>query len=134
MKRYLLDTNIIIRFLMADPPRSARIATDLFADAAAGRCLLVLTDVVLAESVYVLRSFYKVPAGRVADLLFQLIRSPGIETDDPKTAQDALARMGASGIDYADCHLAARAAGSDITISTLDRDFRKFDDIRTWPD
>jgi len=55
--RALLDTNILIRHLTGDPPAQAKRATAyLGADHE-----LVLTDLVLAEMVYVLESFYEVP-------------------------------------------------------------------------
>lgn len=51
----LLDTNILIRHLTGDPPAQAKRATRFLA---AGDNLL-LVDVVFAECVYMLESFYE---------------------------------------------------------------------------
>jgi predicted nucleic acid-binding protein len=56
-----VDTNILVRHLTGDPPEQARRASSFLAQAEE----LLLTDLVAAEVVYVLESFYEVPrAGR----------------------------------------------------------------------
>ncbi len=58
-----VDTNILVRHLTADPPDQARRATDFLA---AGHQLM-LADLVVAETIYVLESFYRVPRRQVAE-------------------------------------------------------------------
>src|ERR1019366_5292213 len=64
-----LDTNILIRHLTGDPPQMAARAT---AYLGAGYDLY-LTDLVVAETIYVLESFYEVPRPRVADAIRSLL-------------------------------------------------------------
>jgi predicted nucleic acid-binding protein len=63
--RAFLDTNVLIRHLTGDPPELATRATAALASAER----LLLTDLVLAECVYVLESFYEVERPRVAELM-----------------------------------------------------------------
>jgi len=51
---------------------------------------LLLPDLVVAEMVYVLESFYEVPAGRVAELLRSVIAFAPIRTIDPALLLRAL--------------------------------------------
>lgn len=132
MTRYLLDANLVLRFLRDDAPKHARQAKSLFAEAAAGRCVLVLSAVVLAECVWVLRSFYEVDNAVVAETLTALIGKPGIEADEAALAVDALRRMAETGIDYADCYLAARAVSQDQPVASFDKDFHRFAEVRRW--
>ena len=64
MKAFL-DTNVLIRHLTGDPPDMAERATAALSSAEQ----LLLTDLVLAECVYVLESFYEVERTQVAELM-----------------------------------------------------------------
>ena len=132
MTRRLLDANLVLRFLLDDHRTLSPRASALFREAAEGRCTLVLTDVVLAECVWVLRSFHEESHEQIALVLSSLVTEPGIDTEDTELIVDALERMARTRIDYVDCCLAARAARADVPIASFDRDFRKFDDIRLW--
>jgi len=59
-----VDTNILVRHLTGDPPEQAERATKFLAAADE----LLLADLVVAEVVDVLESFYQVPRQRVAEL------------------------------------------------------------------
>ena len=132
MIRYVLDANIVLRLLRDDHPKHSSQARALFADAAAGRCELILPQVVLAECVWVLRSFYATEPAAIAEPLLTLINAPGIVADEPAVASDALRRMSTTKLDYIDCYVAARAANSQDAVASFDRDFRKFQDVRCW--
>ncbi len=71
-----LDTNVLIRHFTGDPPDMAARATA----ALAGADELLLADLVVAECVYVLESFYEVPRERVAELMRAAIGLPSIKT------------------------------------------------------
>jgi predicted nucleic acid-binding protein len=71
-----LDTNVLIRHLTGDPPEMAARATAALKDEEQ----LLLTDLVLAECIYVLESFYEVERPRVAELMRSAIALPSIET------------------------------------------------------
>ena len=66
MARLLLDTNVIIRFLTGDHPAHSPRSRSLFTRAAAGDVTLLVTDLALAETVWVLQSFYKLDRGAIA--------------------------------------------------------------------
>jgi PIN domain len=74
-----LDTNVLIRHLTGDPPEMAARATT----ALAGEEQLLLTDLLLAECVYVLESLYVVEHSRIAELMRSVIAFPSIDTVDP---------------------------------------------------
>jgi hypothetical protein len=59
-------------------------------NALAGADGLLLADLILAESVYVLESFYEVPRERVAELLRAAIALPAIKTLDAPALLRAL--------------------------------------------
>ncbi|TWT88877.1 tRNA(fMet)-specific endonuclease VapC [Pseudobythopirellula maris] len=132
MKRYLLDTNVLLRFLLADHPRLTPKARRLFERAQAGECRLVLTDVALAEAVWVLESHYRVGRKAITETLGSLIGKPGVACPHQAVLTDALQRYGEKKCDFYDCYLAAMAADSGDAVASFDRDLRKFDDVELW--
>jgi predicted nucleic acid-binding protein len=69
-----LDTSYIIRYLTNDPPdMAARAAAIIDSDEP-----LVLSEMVLVESAYVLSSFYKVPRAEIVDALMDLVQRSNI--------------------------------------------------------
>ena len=132
MKRYLLDTNVLLRFLLDDEKKLSAQARSLFQQAESGTCLLILTDVALAEAVWVLTSFYKVDSQVVAETLANVLGKPGIHCDNADILLDALKRFRDTKCDFFDCYLAALAAESGDGVASFDRDFRKFPDIDLW--
>lgn len=69
--KYILDTNILIRFLANDPKEQASIVENLFQRIE--NKSLVIPDVVLVEAVYVLLSFYELSKEEMIEKLSSLI-------------------------------------------------------------
>ena len=128
-QRYRIDTNVLLRFLRADHPEHSPATRSLFESAANARCTILLDALVVAESVWVLSSYYKAERARIADALSRLIASPGIDCEDRDVLLDALDRYAQKNIDFADCYLAAKAASRGEAVVSFDADFRRFDDV-----
>lgn len=129
-KRRLVDTNLIVRYLVQDHEKHARAAAKLFEACDRGDVVIVLLPVVLAECVFVLESFYQLPRKGIAAALGTLISSPGVEIDEPSLHADALDRFGKTNVHFVDCMIAATATAQRIPVATFDLDFRKFADVR----
>lgn len=83
---------------------------------------LLLTDLVLAECVYVLESFYEVPPPRVAELMRAILVLPTIETLDPASLLRSLEVHEHDRIDFAEAHLVAQAESTGVSeILSFDR-------------
>ena len=91
-----------------------------------------MPSVIVAECVWVLRSFYDETRADIARTLSSFVTRPGIAADDPALVVDALERMGRTRLDYVDCYLAARGARTGEAMASFDGNFRKFDDIVRW--
>ena len=79
MKKYLVDTNVLLRFLLDDHPEPSVAAARLFQQAADEKCLLILTDLGIAEAVWVLTSYYKLERQKVAESLAKLLLKAGVQ-------------------------------------------------------
>ena len=114
----LLDTNVLVRHLTGDPPDLAARATAYLAAAEA----LILPDLILAEVVYVLESFYEVPRDRVAELARSIITFGSIQTVDPTVLLRAVEVYEVHRIDFSDAYLVAVAETAGVgDIASFDR-------------
>lgn len=102
--RDLLDTNVLVRHLTGHPPAQARRATAFLA----GDGELILTDLVLAELVYVLESYYDRPRAEVAAAARALLALPSVASDHPLLLR-AIELYEAERVDFADAYLCAAA-------------------------
>ena len=66
----LLDTSYIVRYLTDDPPDMAERATEVIESDE----ILVLSEMVLLETAYVLSSVYQVPRDILVDILSELVQ------------------------------------------------------------
>jgi predicted nucleic acid-binding protein len=113
-----IDTNVLIRHLTGDPPEMAARAT---AYLEAERQLL-LTDVVTAETVYVLESFYEVPRAQVAEAIRSLIAFESMLCIDPASLLRAVEVYETERIDFAEAYLVACAESTGVgRIASFDR-------------
>ncbi len=129
-KRRLVDTNLIVRYLVQDHEKHAKAAGKLFDACDRGDVVIVVLPAVLAECVFVLESFYEHPRGHISSALGRLISSPGVEIGGTTIHLDALERYRNTKVHFVDCLLAATAAAEDTPVATFDQDFRKFADVR----
>ena len=129
-KRRLVDANLIVRHLVQDHEKHAKVAGRLFEACDRGDLVIVVLPAVLAECVFVLESFYEQPRGDMASALGTLISSPGVEIYEPAIHLDALDRYRETKVHFVDCLIAATASAENTPVSTFDQDFRKFSDVR----
>ena len=130
MKEFLLDANVLVRFLVQDDPKQSAAATALFEKAERREVTLHLDALVVAETVYVLIGRYGRSRTEVVNVLLAIIQNAGIETTDEPVVTDALQRFAAFNVDFSDAWLAARGARLHRPVASFDRDFDKFKDIK----
>jgi len=122
-----VDTNILVRHLTGDPPEQAARATAFLAAADE----LLLADLVVAEAVYVLESFYEVPRARVAELIRAIIAFPTIVVLDPAMLLRSLEVYETDRLDFAEAYLVAQAERSGIgVIASFDRAIDRVTTVR----
>lgn len=104
----------------------ARRATALLANETA----LLLSDLVLAECVYVLESFYEVERPQVATLMRSAIALASIQTTDPSLLLRALEVYELDHLDFAEAYLVAQAEATGVgQIISFDRSIDKIDTV-----
>ena len=129
-----LDTNMVVRYLMGEPPILADQAARII-DAVED---LQITDGVLAETAYVLQSFYRVPREEVVDDLVAFVQRRKITPyalDKSFAIQGLLMCRPSARVSFADALLwaAARSAGAGVVYSLDQRFPSEGLDVRQTP-
>lgn len=126
----VLDANIILRFLLADHATQSPRCRDLFARLEAGEEHVYLPEIVLADVVWTLTSFYRWPRAQTQAFLAQLFANRGVRTAKRRRAELALALFVEKHIDFSDALVAAEMSlDGRREIYSYDRDFDRIAEI-----
>ena len=131
--RYLVDTNVLLRFLCGEPAAQATAARKLFARAADGEIILDVSPVIVAEAFYTLHSFYGVDRKSTTAKLSLLLQQHGVKLRDERQVLLALERLQNANVGFADAFLAAGATEEKVAVVSFDRDFDKLQVERYEP-
>ena len=83
---------------------------------------LLLVDLVVAECVYVLESFYEVPRPRVAELMRAVLAFRSIKAVDSQSLLRALEIYELDRLDFAEAYLVAQAEATGVgTVLSFDK-------------
>ncbi len=82
--QFLLDTNIIIRYLVKDHIEHFQQASIWFNQAKAGKIKMIIVPIVVAECCYVLESFYEVSRESIAQKMQVLLGQRWIQVENRK--------------------------------------------------
>lgn len=126
MSRLWIDANVILRFLTGEPRDLHERSVELMTRAERGEVKLVLGHIVLAEVIWVLKSFYRNSMAEIADVIVPFISAPGIEIEEPETVIRGVELARDKNVDFIDALLALEAAKRDEEVCTFDsKDFKR---------
>ena len=90
----------------------------------------LLADLVLAECVYVLESFYEVERARVAELMRAVLAEPAVAVVDTQLLLRALEVYELDRLDFAEAYLVAHAEATGVgTILSFDRTIDRVESV-----
>ncbi|HWH81481.1 MAG TPA: type II toxin-antitoxin system VapC family toxin [Burkholderiaceae bacterium] len=126
-----IDTNILLRLWLNDDPAQARRIDALLAEHGRAPGSLLVTDVVLAEALWALRSAFDQgkPAQRLA--VRSLLDETAFAFEDREAVERALTLFESGSCGFSDCLIVAKHGrqGCDFT-ATFDRGMRKLTGVR----
>jgi predicted nucleic acid-binding protein len=131
----LLDTSMLVRYLTGDPPDLAERAAQVIDQVEN----LQVSDVVIAETAYVLTSVYKVPREAVVDYLILFLQKSNIRPfalDKDFLLQALLLCRPSGRVSFADALVwaAAQSTGAKVVYSMDERFPRQGVEVRTGRD
>jgi predicted nucleic acid-binding protein len=122
---YWMDANVLLRFLTDEPPELAARAAKLLEVAQRGELSLKVHSVVVAETVWVLQSFYGYSKQEISGVLVPLLVDHGLKVEGLRTVTAALESMAEKNVDFVDALLAQTARSRGEGVASFDADFRR---------
>lgn len=124
MKEYIIDTNFILRYLLADNKEQYRKSKAVFDQVREGKIIIHLEQAVFVEVIFVLSSFYETPKERIIETIYALLSYKGLETEQ-ELLQDALEIFQKNNIHIVDSIIAAKCNMKKIPTLTFDKKLEK---------
>ena len=114
----LIDTNVILRFVLNDNVEMAQRAAEVIASGAYTK------PEVIAEVVYVLKSVYSTPKDKIKSIIRGL--SDIIRIEDSDCVVHAIDLFSSTSLDFVDCLLIAYHSLNGETVFTFDNKLNKY--------
>lgn len=125
----VVDANIIIRYLLGDSPAYTERIKKYIRE---GKERLILTDVTIAEIVWVLTSYYKESKENICEMLFSLLEVP-VFIVNKRLITRAVSFYREYSVDYIDAYLAATSIENDSSgVLSFDKSIDKIKDIKRF--
>ena len=126
-----VDTNIFIRYLTGDDPVKYENCRNLFRKAVEGKISLLTSGMVIAEIIWTLQSFYKVPKEEVIEKVAVIINTPNLYIPERNIISEALVIYSRKNIDYIDAYNAVfMRHNKSKELFSYDEDFDMIDGIK----
>ena len=121
MKSYILDTNVFLRYLLADIPDQMAAAKYHFVQAKLGKISLTIPVLVFVEAVYTLTKFYGISKTEVVDKLRDVAQISYLNVEKRGILVNALEDYKTAPISFVDLLLFYEAKESNKELLTFDK-------------
>ncbi len=127
-----LDTNVLVRYLVQDDARQTRIAHQFISEYADREQSLFISNSVILETEWVLRSSYGFPKESYIDVLVQLLETKEMAFPDETSLELALFFYRENNIDFAgSLHAATVHVNQMLPLVTFDRRATKISGVES---
>lgn len=125
MTSYIIDANLILRFLLNDIPVQADITEAYFRQAKKGSISLTVPTVVLNEVVYVLVKVYKLARSQVVEKLLAILDMDYLDIEERNILKETLKLYASPSISFIDGYLFVKSHVTGKTLLTFDRRLKR---------
>ena len=103
-----IDTNVLVRFLVRDDRAQFEQARELINREVSAGNRVVINQLVLLETEWVLRSRYSLTKQQMMETISALLDAPDVQFEDEPAVEEALFVWRDTRADFADCLIGAR--------------------------
>jgi predicted nucleic acid-binding protein len=122
-----VDSNVLVRHLVGDPPEMATRATEYLRKETS----LLVTDLIFAETILVLESFYEVSRSDISEAMQSLTMMKSVSVVDASLLLRSLQIYEYDRLDYAEAYLVALAESTGVkVVASFDRSIDRVGTIR----
>jgi predicted nucleic acid-binding protein len=130
MENKFVDTNVFLRYLTKDDLSKYERCRQMFKKALEGEITISTSAVVIAELIWTLLSYYKVPKAEVIEKVSVILGTENLFVPDKDILADALVLYARKNIDFIDAYNAIFMKYQGLReIYSYDEDFETLEDI-----
>jgi predicted nucleic acid-binding protein len=119
------DTNVLVRFLVRQPPDQYTRARALMEKVSGGQVEVRISAVVVGEVAAILHHVYGQPQAEVAGALLALVTARGVQLDEQAIVAALERARDLRDIDFVDAYVAEKAAGDGLAVASFDKALHK---------
>ncbi len=122
MEKFIVDTNIILRVIIDEGTKLNEKTREILHKVNNGEISFIVTDLVVIEAIWVLKSYYEIDRSTIYRALKGFIQSDGVEHS--KNIIECLDEYENLNLDIVDIYLANMSRHNNIKILTWDKGFK----------
>jgi len=121
MKTYIVDTNIILRFLLADIPDQYKQVKQMFLKAKKEEITLIVPQIVIFEINFGLTKFYQLEKAEIIEKIDSLLSTKYLHIESKNIFEKALYYYkNSNGLSLVDCFLLGKSEDEEAELFTFD--------------
>jgi len=121
---YMVDTNVIIRYLLADHPEFFERSRVFMNEVKVGKIQALIPECVIAECVYILLKIYNIPRREIAEKLSGILKYRGVITPQREDLIQALLLFAQKNIDIVDAIVLVIGSKENRQPFSFDKDLK----------
>lgn len=131
MKKIFIDTNVWLRFLVADDQKQFAACQELFEKVEEGKLRVYTSTIVLLEIIYTLTSFYKVTKKEILEDIKNILSARNLTLIEKTNFTAALDLFSQCSIKLADCLIISQIPNG-AALCTFDQEFKKIKKVSSF--
>ena len=120
MKKIIVDSNVLLRFLIDEDSLLQSESLKILNRAENGKLLIILNEIVIAECIWVMMSVYKLDKLSVFGKIKNLIIKDCFEIINRDLIYNSLKLFSQVNLSWIDCYLCCQSKLLDIKLATFD--------------
>ena len=124
MIKFLVDTNILVRFIVEDDQSKYNSFRNIVNKVDDGEISLIVPTIVIAECCWLLKSFYKFEKQLITEHLMSVLEVTNIDPEE-EFVIEALTLFADKNVDFADALLSVKSRKNTPILTWDKKDFKK---------
>lgn len=124
MNKFLIDTNILVRFIVEDDQSKYHSFRNIVNKVDDGEISLIVPTIVIAECCWLLKSFYKFEKRLITEQLLNVLEVTNIDPEE-ELVIEALTLFADKNVDFADALLSVKSRKNAPVLTWDKKDFKK---------
>lgn len=126
MDKVIVDTNVIVRYLINDQPELHKKSRNFLDLVKLGKIKAYIEQTIFTEVIFVLTNLYNIPRDKIKESLHSLLLYRGFYNSEKDILIESLNIYTQTNLHIVDCIIAAKAKFENLEIQSFDQKLMKY--------